>query len=84
MVAVWGTQLEPVLVEPKTRVSQGQLSPGRTLMAYVSNERPGGEVFVTSDPPTGAKWQVSLNGGHSPRWNRNGKELFYVAPDRAI
>jgi Tol biopolymer transport system component len=75
---------EPVLVDPNTRVFQGQLSPDGTLMAYVSEERAGGEVFVSPFPPTGAKWQVSTSGGHSPRWNRNGKELFYISPGRAL
>jgi hypothetical protein len=27
---------------------------------------------------------VSTNGGLSPRWLQNGKELFYVAPDRKL
>jgi len=75
---------EPVLVDPKARVLQGQLSPDGTLLAYVSEERPGGEVYVSPNPPTGAKWQVSIKGGHSPRWNRNGRELFYVSPERQI
>jgi hypothetical protein len=39
---------------------------------------------VSPNPPTGAKWQVSIKGGHSPRWNRNGRELFYVSPERQI
>ena len=78
------SRLEPVLVDPKVRLIQGQLSPDETLLAYVSEERPEGEVYVSPIPPTGAKWQVSTRGGHSPRWNPNGKELFYVAPDRAI
>ena len=30
-------------------------------------------------PPTGAKWQVSVNGGDEPTWG--GNELFYI--DRA-
>jgi hypothetical protein len=35
-------------------------------------------------PPGGGKWQVSTEGGVSPRRNGNGKELFYVAPDGAV
>jgi len=27
---------------------------------------------------------VSSNGGQQPRWREDGKELFYIAPDRAI
>ncbi len=33
---------------------------------------------------TGGKWQVSSGGGSLPRWRRDGKELFYVAPGRKV
>ena len=39
------------------------------------------EVYVQSFPTAGAKWQVSKDGGYFPRWSRDGKELFYYAPD---
>src|SRR5215471_6681370 len=56
---------------------------------YSSKESGRAEVYVrpfdpsspTGTPPGGGKWQVSTQGGVSPRWNSNGKELFYVAPD---
>lgn len=33
-------------------------------------------------PSFSSKWQVSRNdGGEEPRWRRDGKELFYLAPD---
>jgi len=31
--------------------------------------------------PGGGKWQVSNGGGNSPRWRRDGRELFYYAGD---
>jgi hypothetical protein len=42
------------------------------------------EVYVQSFPPSGGKWQLSTGGGVTPRWRRDGKELFYLAPDRKI
>ena len=33
--------------------------------------------WMVTFPPTGAKWQVSQNGGSEPRWSRDGRELFY-------
>jgi hypothetical protein len=36
---------------------------------------PSQQVAVTK------RWQVSANGGAFPRWRRDSKELFYVAPD---
>jgi len=32
-------------------------------------------------PGPGEKVQISSNGGAQPRWNKNGKEIFYVSLD---
>jgi hypothetical protein len=32
-------------------------------------------------PPAAGYQKVSLNGGQSPRWRGDGKELFFVSPD---
>src|SRR5437867_8480783 len=32
-------------------------------------------------PGQGGKFQISSNGGVQPRWNKNGKEIFYVSLD---
>ena len=34
--------------------------------------------------PGGGKWQISKDGGLFPRWRRDGRELFYYAPDGAL
>jgi Tol biopolymer transport system component len=66
---------------------------GRPLwVAYSSSESGRYEIYVrpfdpnspTGTPPGGGKWQVSKEGGTSARWNNNGKELFYVAPDGTV
>jgi Tol biopolymer transport system component len=46
-------------------------------IAYQSDESGPNEVYVRPFPEPGAKWQVSANGGVSPKWNTNGKEIFY-------
>jgi Tol biopolymer transport system component len=62
-------------------VSHGQFSPDGRWVAYSSNESGKWEVFVAPFPGPGGNWQVSTSGGSEPRWRRDGKELFYVAPD---
>ena len=66
---------------------------GRPLwVAYSSDESGRFEIYVrpfdpnspTGTPPGGGKWQVSTGGGLTPRWNSNGKELFYVALDGTV
>jgi eukaryotic-like serine/threonine-protein kinase len=62
----------------------GRLAPDGRWLAYASNETNRFEVFVQPFPTTGAKWQISQAGGHQPQWSRDGRELFYVTPDRRI
>jgi Tol biopolymer transport system component len=67
----------------KTRFneSHGTFSPDSKWLAYVSDESGHEEVYVQSILASGPKWQVSDRGGGFPRWSRDGRELFYVAPD---
>ncbi len=54
-------------------------------MTYVSIESGRFETYVQSFPaPGGGKWQISKDGGLFPRWRRDGRELFYYAPDGAL
>jgi len=40
------------------------------------------EVYVTRFPTPGPAFRVSADGGTQARWRRDGKELFYVSPNR--
>jgi eukaryotic-like serine/threonine-protein kinase len=57
---------------------QPRVSPDGKWMAYSSNESGRFEVYVTSFPGGGAKWQVSTSGGSFPKWRRDNKELFLL------
>jgi len=71
-----------------------QFSPDGRWLAYTSSGTGPGqlEVFVQAAPSAGApsgapsgpgaRWQVSVNGGRSPRWSRDGRELFYFQQRR--
>jgi Tol biopolymer transport system component len=59
-----------------------RLSPDMRWLAYVSSDTGRNEVYVQPFPPTGAKWQISNNGGRQPIWRADGKELFFVSDDR--
>jgi dipeptidyl aminopeptidase/acylaminoacyl peptidase len=63
---------------------QGQFSPDGRWLAYASNESGRYEIYVRTFPEAGGKWQVSGAGGVQPRWRRDGRELFYVAPDTRL
>ncbi|HSD72341.1 MAG TPA: hypothetical protein VLE54_06095, partial [Thermoanaerobaculia bacterium] len=61
-----------------------QFSPDGRWMAYASAESGTVEIFVQTFPASGGKWQISSAGGSYPRWRRDGKELYYVAPDSTL
>jgi Tol biopolymer transport system component len=64
--------------------THAQFSPAGRLVAYVSDESGRAEVYVQTFPASGGKWQVSTGGGDQPQWRGDGRELFYVAPDKKI
>ena len=55
-------------------------SPDGRWLAYTSNESGRSEVYVQPYPGPGARYSVSRDGGTSPAWARDGRELFYLAP----
>ena len=63
---------------------QPQFSPDGRWMAYVSDESGRAEVYVQAFPASSGKWQISSAGGSQPRWRRDGKEIFYIAPDKKL
>jgi serine/threonine protein kinase len=60
------------------------VSPDGKWLAYQSNESGRPEIYITAFPGGGAKWQVTSNGGTTPKWRRDGKELFFLDPQDNI
>ncbi len=58
--------------------SLGQFSPDGRWVAYASNESGEFEVYARPFPPGGGAVRISNNGGTSPRWRADGRELFYL------
>src|SRR5262249_2677694 len=74
----------------KSQLQGPRLSPDDRFVAYVSNESGKNEVYVRPFNPaggttTGGPWQISDQGGQGMAfWRRDGKELYYLAPDRGV
>jgi Tol biopolymer transport system component len=64
--------------------SQSQFSPEVKWIAYVSDESGTPQVYVQSFPTLTGKLQISTEGGTQPRWRRDGRGLFYLAPNRKL
>jgi len=71
---------EPWLDSPFAE-RQAKFSPDLRWIAYSSNESGRAEVFVRGFMPAGGKWRISTEGGHSPVWRADGKELFFISAD---
>ena len=62
----------------------GRFSPDGRWIVYSSDESGKFEVYVQAFPVTSGKWQVSIGGGAAPIWSKDGKEIFYLAPDKKL
>jgi len=69
----------PFLAEPHAE-ADARFSPDGRWVAYYSSESGRAEVYVRPFPSGSGKWQVSRNGGQTPRWRADGKELFFAQP----
>ena len=59
-----------------------EISPDGRWIAYQSDETGRYEVYVHSFPDINqGRWQISTNGGNSPLWSPDGRELFYCSGD---
>ena len=79
-----GTQKPAPFIQTEFSEFQARFSPDGRWVAYTSNESGPFQVYIQSFPVSGGKWQVSTGGGAQPEWRRDGKELFYLAPDRKL
>ncbi len=46
--------------------------------------RAGLKIYLRPFPASDGQFQVSTTGGIAPRWRRDGKELYYIAPDSTL
>jgi len=61
-----------------TRNTWSAFSPDGKWLAYTSTEAGNRfEIFVQSFPPSGAKYQISTDGGAWPLWSPDGTALYY-------
>jgi dipeptidyl aminopeptidase/acylaminoacyl peptidase len=84
VLPVSGDRKPRIFLQAETVLRHGQFSPDGRWIAYESHESGKPEVYVAPFPGPGGKRQISVGGGGTPRWRRDGKELFYLAPDRQL
>jgi Tol biopolymer transport system component len=77
VVPAKGGEPQPLIANPEVWEHSGAVSPDGRWLAFDSNESGRYEVYVTSFPTPGRKWQVSQSGGRDARWRGDGRELLY-------
>ena len=70
-----------VVLESPFEKDEAHVSFDGKWLAYNSLESGASEVYVVSFPKADQKRRVSTDGGAQPRWRRDGRELYYLAPD---
>jgi serine/threonine-protein kinase len=75
----------PVVATPAFELSP-QTSPDGRWLAYASGSDINSfDIYVRSvDPSRAERWQISHGGGKSPRWSRDGRQLFYLTRDSLV
>jgi Tol biopolymer transport system component len=79
-----GTAKSYSFLQSQSNELNGEFSPDGHWVAYTSDETGRFEVYVMPFPGPGGKRQISTEGGQTPRWRRDGKELFYIALDQKL
>ena len=62
----------------------GSVSPRGNWLAYQSDETGRPEIHVRDLGGSGARWQVTFEGGEEPHWSSDGLQLFYRSANRLM
>ena len=82
-VPIEGGREPMVLIDDGFDVGDPTVSPDGRWLAYTSLESGRREIYVTTFPTPGRRWQVSTDGGRRPRWTRNGEEIIFLTFNRS-
>ncbi len=84
MLPLTGDRKPAALLRTPFEERDAVFSPDGRWIAFESDESGAPEVYVTPIDAVGSRRRVSVAGGQTPRWRRDGKELFYMAPNGGV
>jgi serine/threonine-protein kinase len=84
MRALTGDTTRKVVASSRYFENEARVSPDGRWVAFVTDESGSDQVVVQPLSGTGARVQVSANGGTEPVWSRDGRRLFYRAARRFV
>jgi eukaryotic-like serine/threonine-protein kinase len=59
--------------------TSGQFSPDGRFIAFTMLANGTPQIFVVPFSDGNGMWQASTDGGHWPRWSRDGKQLYFIS-----
>ena len=72
----------PLVEVPRSSQHSSRISPDERWLAYVSDETGRFEIYVQPIPITGARYQITKDGGEHPVWSPDGREIYFNRDDR--
>jgi Tol biopolymer transport system component len=80
-----GSREPPVPFGVESSAFDGRLSGDGKYIAYVSRKTGRAEVYVDTFPtPAEHPERISADGGQSPRWRRDSREIYFAASDQLM
>jgi len=84
LLQVDGQRKAAVYLATGANESHAAISPDGRLVAYVSDQTGVPQVYIQALPLSGSKWQLTSEGGDMPAWRSDGREIYYIGPDRVL
>ena len=79
-----GERKPEVYLQTRYSESSASFSPDGRWVAYESDESGRREIYLQGFPERRGKWMVSAEGGRTPAWRADGKELYWVGLERTL
>ena len=84
LLPISGNQKPIPLIRSEFNEDRADVSADGNWIAYSSDESGRSEIYVQTMPPSGARYQISNDGGSEPQWRQDGKEIFFISPDKQL
>ena len=82
-VTLGTSALEKLVATPANEYAAA-VSPEGNWFAYQADDTGRPEIYVRGLDGSGARWQVTFEGGEEPHWSRDGRQLFYRSANRLM
>jgi serine/threonine protein kinase len=72
------------VVQTAAEEDVARFSPDGKWIVYQSDESGKSEIYVQAFPVSQGKWQISINGGGGASWSKDGREIYFLSPNKKL